>query len=1103
MRNKILILIVSVLFFWCVYWEESMERLEYVPWEIVVKYRNINQNKWLRNSYSIQSNSVLSIDDELKSNNLEIKEKLDDSGNIALVGIMDDKSVDEAIALLNDNSNVEYAEPNYIRYLFYMDDFISNDSLKSHQWWLDYISWKDAFEVYSWKISNGHVAVWVIDNWVNYFHPDLQNSMWSVENCVVDWENIEWCMHWYDFFHDMLTPLPNRDDHGTHVAWIIGAWLDDLWIIWVNPYAKIASLKIGNDKSLTSADELRAINFAIDNWIKIINASYWASSESKLEKQAIQEFWENGWLFITAAGNGDINNVWQDVDIESPIYPCKYDLDNIICVAAIDSEWDMATYSNYWAESVDIAAPWSNILSTVITWLSDFDDIYSETFSGCKSSSIVWWENWSCYRWSKKSQNYGYVFSDFLKSPIISIWEDMTGVYLSFSISCDSTNVWIQYSKDWENFDDVGIFWYVVSSWKRYNLLLPDDYYTSNFMFKLYVDGDNSQCAIDDVEIYEDPYVFSDDAVYGKMSWTSMATPYVVWLASLVWSVNPKLSYQDVKSFIMEYWDENVDLNWKIVSWKTIDVKKTLDAVQENIVPKPTSLVSSRTWVIKWDSVDWAVQYYYEVLDWNEVVLSWMIGQTLFETNLAEWDYLRRVQWIDDDWNISKFWEYYICKKPEIQDINLLWWECSNLVWHLDIEDNCSDMYDIIWLNWDESEMINPELTQQSPWTLLKGVYVQNSFWEKTNIAAVTYSREDILPSLEINLYEYPTVIKSTSKQKIWNLISLFWANDWECWLNNMNVISVSCDLWTPTLVSNVLSITVPTSQKWTATCSIIFEDDESNQVEWTLKYNFDTIKSQNWWWGGWWGWWGWGWWWGGWWGSVTWGTDNQTHWTSINNQEKNAVLSWSEESLLTWGEVILEKPRMLDLFDNQNKENEKSDFDFSWYNNANPSDILSNWYTVEFNNAYVFAYRAWITTMGSIKEANMNWKLTRIAMAKMLSNYAMNVLWKAPANLVVPKFSDVSQKLDDDYGWAVTLSYQLWIMWKWITEFRPYDTVTRAEFATALSRMLYGTKDSAWNYYASHLDKLYREWIITNTNPKLLEHRWYVMIMLMRSAKS
>jgi hypothetical protein len=31
---------------------------------------------------------------------------------------------------------------------------------------------------------------------------------------------------------------------------------------------------------------------------------------------------------------------------------------------------------------------------------------------------------------------------------------------------------------------------------------------------------------------------------------------------------------------------------------------------------------------------------------------------------------------------------------------------------------------------------------------------------------------------------------------------------------------------------------------------------------------------------------------------------------------------------------------------------------------------------------------------------------------------------------------------------------------------------------------------------------KLYNEWIINNTDPWMKERRWYVMIMLMRSAK-
>jgi hypothetical protein len=70
--------------------------------------------------------------------------------------------------------------------------------------------------------------------------------------------------------------------------------------------------------------------------------------------------------------------------------------------------------------------------------------------------------------------------------------------------------------------------------------------------------------------------------------------------------------------------------------------------------------------------------------------------------------------------------------------------------------------------------------------------------------------------------------------------------------------------------------------------------------------------------------------------------------------------------------------------------------------------------------------------------------------------------------------------------------------------KFRPNDVVTRAEFATALSRMLYWMEDWKWNtkYYETHISKLYNEWIINKSDPKIKEKRWYVMIMLMRSAE-
>ena len=168
------------------------------------------------------------------------------------------------------------------------------------------------------------------------------------------------------------------------------------------------------------------------------------------------------------------------------------------------------------------------------------------------------------------------------------------------------------------------------------------------------------------------------------------------------------------------------------------------------------------------------------------------------------------------------------------------------------------------------------------------------------------------------------------------------------------------------------------------------------------------------------------------------------------------------------------------------------------WIINVTDKEVNKFW--LEQVKAYFWAYDNWVTTMNSFGAANMDGWLTRIAMAKMLSQYAINVLWKKPSNVVVPNFPDVSSELDETYDFWVTLSYQLWIMWIWVDKFRPEDSVTRAEFATALSRMLYSTPDGKPNYYSTHLDKLSSEWIITNKNPNLKELRWYVMIMLMRS---
>jgi hypothetical protein len=36
--------------------------------------------------------------------------------------------------------------------------------------------------------------------------------------------------------------------------------------------------------------------------------------------------------------------------------------------------------------------------------------------------------------------------------------------------------------------------------------------------------------------------------------------------------------------------------------------------------------------------------------------------------------------------------------------------------------------------------------------------------------------------------------------------------------------------------------------------------------------------------------------------------------------------------------------------------------------------------------------------------------------MAKMLSNYAINILGKKPANIIIPNFKDITPELNDEY---------------------------------------------------------------------------------------
>lgn len=177
-------------------------------------------------------------------------------------------------------------------------------------------------------------------------------------------------------------------------------------------------------------------------------------------------------------------------------------------------------------------------------------------------------------------------------------------------------------------------------------------------------------------------------------------------------------------------------------------------------------------------------------------------------------------------------------------------------------------------------------------------------------------------------------------------------------------------------------------------------------------------------------------------------------------------------------------------------------------------NDMILDWsiewshYWDELNNAYLYAYRAWITTIPDINRADMMWKLLRKHMAKMISNYAINILWKVPDDSVECNFVDMDYE-DSEMQEYAKLVCQLGLMWlnaNWTPseKFYPWWLVTRSQFGTALSRLLYWDAHNAsagQNRYGEHLAALKDNDIMQQiTNPNMFEKRWYVMLMLMRA---
>ena len=163
--------------------------------------------------------------------------------------------------------------------------------------------------------------------------------------------------------------------------------------------------------------------------------------------------------------------------------------------------------------------------------------------------------------------------------------------------------------------------------------------------------------------------------------------------------------------------------------------------------------------------------------------------------------------------------------------------------------------------------------------------------------------------------------------------------------------------------------------------------------------------------------------------------------------------------------------------------------------------------YNEEQIAAYEWALEKGITTIDNIDKARLSDWLTRAELAKMMSQYMTKVLWKTPAETEDKvNYADVDQSLGDLADFIQT-AYAYKIMWinadgTPLKNFNPNGKVTRAEYATVFSRVLFGDKynKSEWDYYEDHLKALNEAGILTNTTPSITEVRGWVMLMMYRS---
>lgn len=225
-------------------------------------------------------------------------------------------------------------------------------------------------------LCSSQVHVGIVDEGLMTSHPDLRANVWvnpgegsRADRKDNDGNGLVDDIHGWDFAGNNASVFDGTvDDHGTHVAGTVAAQANNATgVFGVCPSARLISAKFLGSNGGTTAGAVQAINYLTElklaKKIRLVatNNSWGGGGYSQALYDAIQTAGRANILFVAAAGNSGSGND------TTPSYPASYALPNLIAVAAIGPSGQLAGFSNYGPNSVHIAAPGVDILSSVPT----------------------------------------------------------------------------------------------------------------------------------------------------------------------------------------------------------------------------------------------------------------------------------------------------------------------------------------------------------------------------------------------------------------------------------------------------------------------------------------------------------------------------------------------------------------------------------------------------------------------------------------------------------------------------------------------------------------------------------------------------------------